>query len=163
MADAKYDIVTLVEIGFSGVVGQHTDIENVVSFSDRLEARDGSHVDPINIINTVVPMGVHHNQKYWVMELVLDSDNYEAMYTQQVQVGDAASRVIKDTADNDYIEYFRVYIRESDGTITTYFYESERVWCIAEEHNYSNERGERHQGTTTYRFVCLGNKTRGGW
>ena len=97
-----------VEIGFSAAVGQHTDIENIVNYSDRLVSPDDTHVDPITIINYAVPRGVHQNQKYYEMDLVLDSHNHEAFYTQQVQAGDANSRAIRQGQDNDYIEYFRV-------------------------------------------------------
>lgn len=162
ITDVKYDIVTRVEIGFNAAIGSHTDITNIVSFADRLVSRDGKHVDPINIPNQDIPQGVHQNQKMYEMELILDSDNYEAMYGQQVQAGAATSRVIREGQDNDYIEYFRVFIRESDGTETTYTYESEQVWCVGEIHEYSNERGQRHQ-PTTYRFECLGTKTTTGW
>ena len=163
MTDKKYDIVTEVEIGWAAAGGSHTSITNIVSFSDRLISRDGRHVEPITVINTPVPRGIHQNQKMYEMELVLDSDNYEAMYNQQVQAGDVNSRAIRQGADNDYIEYFVVRIREEDGTETTYSYECEKVWCVGEVHDYSMERGVRHQGRSTYRFVCLGSRVRAGW
>jgi len=163
LSEVKYDLVTAVRIGWGAGGGQYTEIENIVSFSDRLISRDGQHVDPINVINDPVPRGVHHNQKHYVLELVLDSDNYEALYTQQVDTGVATSRAIRQGADNDPIDYFVVYIRESDGTTTTYTYESGKVWCIGEVHEYSMERNLRHQGTTTYSFLCLGSRSRAGW
>lgn len=163
MADVKYDIVERVEIGFSAVVGQHTDIENIVSFADRLTSPDDTHLDPISIINNPVPRGVHHNQKLYEIELVLDSHNHEAFYNQQVQALVAASQAIRQGVANDFIEYFRVFIRESDSTQTTYNYECEKIWCVGELHEHTMERGERHQGTCTYRLVCLGTRTVAGW
>ena len=134
-----------------------------MSFADRFTSPDDTHLDPITIINTPVPIGVHHNQKFYEMELVLDSHNHEAFYNQQVQALVAASYAIQPGAPNDFIEYFRVFIRESNGTTTIYDYECEKIWCVGETHEHSNERGERHQGTCTYRLVCLGTRTVTGW
>lgn len=97
------------------------------------------------------------------MTLVLDTHNHEAFYAQQVQAAVLVSYAIREGADNDFIEYFRVFIRESDGTQTTYSYEKDKVWCIGEEHRFSNERGERHQGTCTYTLICLGSRSVVGW
>jgi hypothetical protein len=126
-------------------------------------SRDGKLTEPINMINYSVPRGVHHNWRNYEMVLVLDSDNYEAFYGQQVTVGVAASYAILQGAPNSRIDYFVVYIREEDGTQTTYTYQTEKVWCVGKVHEYSNERNLRHQGTTTYRFVCLGTRVRAGW
>lgn len=163
MVDKKYDLVERVEIGWAAGAGAHTDIENIVAFADRLISRDGQFVDPINVVNRSIPQGVHHNSRYYEMTLILDSDNYEALYTQQVTTGVATSRAIRQGQDNNRIDWFAVYIREEDGTQTVISYECERVWCIGELHEYSNERGLRHQGTTTYTFVCLGNRSLTGW
>ena len=163
MVDVKYDLVDRVEIGFTAVAGQHTDILNIVSYADRLVSPDDAHVDPINVINQAIPKGVHQNAKFYEMDLVLDSHNHEAFYAQQVQAGVAASRAIREGQANDFIAYFRVYMRESDGTTTVYTYQTQMVWCIGETHQISNERGERHSGMCTYSFVCLGTRSRIGW
>ena len=161
MADKKYDLIERVEIGWAA--GANTAIVNIVAFGDRFMSRDGKLTDPINMINYSVPRGVHHNWRNYEMILILDSDNYEALYSQQVTVGVVASRAIRQGVGNDRIDYFVVYIREEDGTQTVYEYETEKVWCVEEVHEYSNERNLRHQGTTTYRFVCLGTRVRTGW
>ena len=161
MTDKRYDLVERVEIGWAA--GANTAIVNIVGFGDRFMSRDGKLTDPINMINYSVPRGVHHNWRNYEMVLVLDSDNYEALYAQQVTVGVAASYAILQGAANSRIDYFVVYIREEDGTQTTYTYQTERVWCVGAVHEYSNERNLRHQGTTTYRFVCLGTRVRAGW
>ena len=163
MADVKYDLVQRVEMGFGVNAAQHTNIENIVSFGDRLEARDGKHVDPINVVNIHIPQGIHQNHKYYIMTLVVDTHNHEAFYAQPVQAAAPGSRAIREGADNDFVEYFRAFIRESDGTQTSYSYEADKVWCIGEEHRLSNERGERHQGTCTYTFICLGSRSVVGW
>ena len=150
-------------MGWGAAGGAHINIENIVAFGDRLMSRDGRLTEPINMVNYPVPRGVHHNWRNYEMILILDSDNYEAFYSTQVTVGDAASRAIRRGADNNRIDYFAVFIREEDGTTAQYTYETEKVWCVEEVHEYSNERGLRHQGTTTYRFVCLGSRTVIGW
>ena len=150
-------------MGLTAVAGQHTDIANIISYADRLVSPDDAHVDPINVINQAIPKGVHQNQKFYEMDLVLDSHNHEAFYTQQVQAGVPASRAIREAQDNDFIAYFRVYIRESDGTTTVYTYQTQMVWCIGETHEITNEQGERHPGACTYSFVCLGTRSRIGW
>ena len=127
-------MVERVEIGLTAVAGQHTDIVNIISYADRLVSPDDAHVDPINVINQAIPKGVHQNQKFYEMDLVLDSHNHEASYAQQVQAGVPASLAIRETQDNDFIAYFRVYIRESDGSTTYYTYQTQMVWCIGETH-----------------------------
>lgn len=145
----------------------YTAINNIVSFAYRLISRDGGHVLPLNIINTVNPDGVHHSHKHYELELVLDSDCNYAFYTQKVQAGapGVGTRAIKQAAANDWIQYFVVYIRESDGTTTTLTWangDAEVLWCVGETHDYSNERGMRHL-TTTYRFVCFIDPIVAGW
>ena len=156
-------MVERVEIGWAAGGGAHIDIANIVAFGDRLMSRDGRFVDPILVINRTDPRGVHFNWKNYDMILILDSDNWEAMYGTQVTVGDVNSRAIRPGQDNDRIDYFAVFIREEDGSQTSYVYETEKVWCVEEVHEYSNERNLRHQGTTTYGFKCLGSRVRVGW
>jgi len=141
-----------------------------VSFADRVVSPDGDMVDPMTVINLYSPAGIHDNHTYWEMEMVLDTDyinntgtmtNYWA-YHQQVQAAVGASRAIICNGDNYYIEWFRVIIRESDGTQTRLTYaaeDSELVWCIGETSNFNNEPGERHQ-TTTFKFICFGERVK---
>lgn len=161
----RYDKVQWVEIGYGGGATEHVEIDNVVSWADRVVSPDGDMVDPALFINYFSPVGVHHNHKYWEMEMVLDTDylpdddnptDYWA-YTQQVQAGVAGSRAIVCDDENDWIEWLKVYVRESDGTQTclTYAEEDENVvWCIGETASINNEIGTRHQ-TTTFKFICL--------
>lgn len=166
-----YDKVEFIEIGFNDtLVGNFVQIDNVVSFADRVVSPDGDMVAPLTMINAVFPAGVHHNHKYWEMEMVLDTDyindtgtmtNYWA-YHQQVQAAVGASRAIICNGDNNYIEWFKVIIRESDGTQTRLTYAnqtSEIVWCIGETSEFNNETGTPHQ-TTTFKFICFGERTK---
>lgn len=131
---------------------------------------DTDMVDAALFINDRSPVGVHHNHKYWEMEMILDTDYLPSSaaptaywaYTQQVKTGVGASRAIKCDAENSDIEWLKVYIRESDGTQTLLTYanaEAGKVWCIGEATNIDNETGVRHQ-TTTWKFICLGERTR---
>ena len=165
----KYDKVTRVEIGYAGGALECVNITNVVSFADRVVSPDGDMLDPMSVINTWRPTGVHHNHKYWEMEMVLDTNWLHNSgvptayweYTQAVD-GLAGNPAINDVGANPNIEWFRVIVRESDGTVTTLTYVEEHenvVWCVGKTTNISNEKGTRHQ-TTTFRFICLGERLR---
>jgi hypothetical protein len=160
--NVKYDVVTLVEIGRTPA--DHVNITNVVSFADRIVSPDGLMVDPLSVINTFNPGGVHQNHKYWEMELVLDTNWLPSdaaptaywEYTQNVDLANATPAIV-DAGANPDIEYFIVTIREHDGTVTTLTYadeETNQVWCVGKVTEISNEKDVRHQ-TTTFRFICL--------
>ena len=166
--NVRYDIVTLVEIGRT--VGDHANITNVVSFADRVVSPDGSMLDPLSVINTWNPRGVHHNHKHWEMELVLDT-NWKVIttspgvgyweYYQMVDGGNSLPALVNAGA-NTPIEYFIVTIREHNGTITTLTYadgvfDENLIWLVGKTADINNERGTRHQ-TTTFRFICFGER-----
>ena len=146
----------------------------MVSWADRVVSPDGDMVYPMLYINQLLYPGVHHNHKYWEMEMVLDTNyledsDFPLLYWQtdlQVQVGDAGSRAIKCgvTAENDFIEWLKVYVRESDGSQTCITYApggvlaANLVWCIGETSSFNNEIGTRHQ-TFTFKFICFGERT----
>lgn len=166
----KYDLVSRVEIGYN--LANHVNITNVVSFSDRVISPDGSMLYPFSLINTFKPTGVHHSHKYWEMEMVLDTNWLESdalplrywAYWVDVQVLAGLQEAIVENGCNNYIEWFKVFIREHDGTTTTLTYadgtpESNKLWCVSEVTEVSNEKGERHQ-TTTFRFICFGERER---
>jgi len=164
----QYDKVEWIEIGFDGTAAGHCEIDNVVSFADRVVSPDGDMVYPMTVINLYSPAGIHDNHKYWEMEMVLDTDyinNTASMttywaYGQQVQTAVGASRAIVCNNDNYYIEWFKIYIRESDGSQTELVYaaeDAELVWCIGETSDFNNELRERHQ-TTTFKFICFGER-----
>jgi len=164
----QYDQVQWVEIGYDNA--NHIEIDNVVSFADRVVSPDGDMIYPFQYINLFSPAGVHHNHKYWEMDLVLDTNYLEDdtlpleywAYYLDVQDTALTQNAINCDAANDYIEWFKVYIRESDGTQTELSYASEAentVWCVGETSEINNEIGERHQ-TTTFKFICLGERSR---
>ena len=161
--NVKYDVVNLIEIGRTG--GDHSNITNVVSFADRVVSPDGSMLDPLSVINTWNPGGVHHNHKHWLMEMVLDTNwrhivtNPGVGYWEYYQWVDFANSLpaIVNAGPNTPIEYFVVTIREHDGTITTLTYADEEtniLWLVGKTTEISNEKGARHQ-TTTFRFICF--------
>ena len=159
----KYDKVTSIEIGYTAL--QHVTITNVLYFAPRVVNPDGDMVDPMTRINDFNPGGVHHNHKYWELEFTLDSDwltdttdrSTRWAYTQQTETGVAASRAIKEDADNSTIQWFNVNIREHDGTATVLVYAAEDLnvlMCVGEISEISNEDGTPHQ-PVTFRFICL--------
>jgi len=143
-------------------------IDNVVSFAERVVSPDGDMVYPMQFINLMSPVGVHHNHKYWELELTLDTDylkddtNPHSYWAYDLDVQDAVGVQPAIVCDDDFnsIEWFRVYIREGDGTQTRLTYTADRaadddtLWCVGETSNFNNETGTRHQ-TKTFKFICL--------
>ena len=159
----KYDKVTNIEIGYDAL--NHVTPTNVLYFTSRVVNPDGDMVDPMTRINDLNPGGVHHNHKYWELEFALDTDwltdttdpSTRWAYTQQTETGVAASRAIKEAADNSTIQWFLVNIREHDGTATTLQYADEDLnvlMCTSEISELSNKDGTPNQ-TVTFRFICL--------
>ncbi len=173
MTDTKYDIVTHVDIGFDdAAVANYVGIVNVVYFTEKVISPDGDLVDPLAMINSYIPGGVHQNHKYYELTLRLDTNWYEDSgtpedywaYNEITETGVGASRAIKDILANSSIQYFVVHIRKHDGTLLKYTYADEDlnvIWCIGEVSEVSNETGEKHVGTTTFTFICLQDKVVG--
>lgn len=126
---------------------------------------DGDMLYPFLLINSMAFSGVHHNHKYWELELVLDTDYLEDTtaptqywaYYLDVQTGVVEGPAIQCNDDWNWIEWFKVYIREADGTQTCLTYAEEDLnvlWCVGEVNSFSNEIGTRHQ-TKTFKFICL--------
>ena len=146
------------------------EINNVVSWADRIVSPDGDMLYPMQLINLSSPPGIHDNFKHWEMEMVLDTtylinnanphDHWA--YLLDVQAGGGVQPAIRCGHDppavNNYsIEWLKVYIREGDGSQTELVYAAEDegvVWCTGETAEFNNEVGERHQ-TITYKFVCF--------
>lgn len=169
MTDYKYDRVAQVRIGYDSTAAGHVVIENVVSFAERVVSPDGDLVDPLTMINSWNPGGVHQNQKYWELELVLDTNWYpnsanpEQYWAYYQDVDGAAGVAIDEDGPNANILYFVVYVREHDGTYVRLVYTRSApqdygatnvLWCTGETSEISNETGERHQ-TVTFKFICL--------
>jgi hypothetical protein len=105
------------------------------------------------------------------MEMVLDSDwlpdnanptHYWAYY-QDVQDTAGVNPALVCGDCINWIEWMKVYIRESDGTQTQLTYadgtdaDENILWCVGETSEFQNENKERHQ-TVTFRFICLGER-----
>lgn len=168
-----FDKVTSVEIGFDNA--NKETITNVLAFAYRIVTVEEGMVLPISVINDQNPSGVHHSHKYYEMLMVLDTDwlkdNTEpgsrwaygtiggAVNGQPVNATGTAY-AIDENGVNTSIEWFLVNIRKHDGTASTLDFaqgagESNRVYCVGETTEFSNEDGTPHQ-TVTFRFICLG-------
>lgn len=167
--ELKYDKVQYIEIGYDNT--HKIQIYNVVSFADRVVSPDGDMLYPFKFINHFSPPGVHHNHKYWELEMVLDSQyatdtttdpiEYWQYYLDVQAAGGPQYPIVCDDEWN-YIEWFKVYIREADGTQTCLTYAAEDpnvLWCVSELSELNNEIGTRHQ-TVTFKFICFKERVR---
>ncbi len=165
-----YDLVEWVSIEYDAT--HFIEINNVVSWADRVVSPDGDMVYPMQYINLSTPSGVHHNHKYWEMEMVLDTtyltdhDLPHQHWPYYLDVKDDGGVQVPircginpPSVQNYDIEWLKVYLREGDGTQTELEYadgtaDANAVWCTGETAEFNNEIGERHQ-TITYKFICL--------
>lgn len=155
MVDTALDKPVSVELGISGT--NHTLITNVFAVAHRLVAVGSpKHISLIKVINKKVPDGVHQNVKIYEVEIILDSDCYYAFYTQEVQAADAAARALVEDGDNDWIDWFVINKLTSVGGAVEVTYETKKVLCVGNLHEYNNEENARH--LTTYRFICIGTR-----
>lgn len=168
--NVQYDKVEWVEIGLGAAQADHVSISNILSFAERVVSPTGDMVYPMQFINDASPVGVHHNHKYWELELTLDTDWLKAKlsptqfwaYFEDVHAGAGTHYTVECDTDNGNIDWFRVIIREGDGTQTLLVYANattDNMWCISEISDFSNEPGERHQ-TTTWRFLCFEDRSK---
>jgi len=138
MADLKYDKVLQVDIGRTAA--DFCSITNVVYFAEKVISPDGDLVDPLSMINSWNPAGIHQNHKYWELTLCLDTNYYPNVatpedywaYTQHVDLADGLPAIDEDGANPD-IEWFVVHVREHDGTYTKFTYsalDTNVLWCV---------------------------------
>jgi len=158
--DVKYKEATGFFIGYD--VDNKTTILTVISYKDKIVARDGQLVTPVAAINDKTAPGVRHHFRYNLIEVVFDGLNYEAFFTQQVVAGGGAealaSRAIRQGADNDPIGYLVATLVQLDNTIDTKTAESGRGMLSGFHMHVSNREGTRFQPTTV-RFKVRGNLT----
>ena len=159
----KYDKITSVEIG--RLVGDCVTITNVLYFADRVVSVEGDMVSVLNMINTRNPGGVHQSHAYWELEMCLDTDwlvdraveDESWAYHQNVDNADTLPAIVWNGA-NTPIEWFKVNVREHDGTAFSIVYADTAdelvLWCVGEVSELSNEDNTPHQ-TTKWRFICL--------
>ena len=156
MTDVKYKPVSNVKIGYS--LAESETITAVMRLSDKIVAVDGQLVTPYAAINDKTPPDVVHSHRYVLVELVMDGFNYEAFFEQQVQVGEAASRAIRQGADNDFIEYLVATLPKAGGGSDTRTYESGRIMLSSFHMRVTNRGGTKYQPATV-RFKVRGNVT----
>ena len=155
MADVKYDYCASVKIGYTAV--EMTTITNILYYAHEIMTPGGDgEVEVIDGINVVLPLGVSGRHKYHLITVALDSNDIEALYTQQVQNGVAASRAIREDADNDDIEYFVVALKKIGVGTDTFTFDSGSVWCVDEEEDWNFEEGVEFQ-PTILTFICIEN------
>jgi len=158
LADVKLVNVTKFAIGYDA--DNCEVVEALVRVSDRLISPEGGMVEPIPVIGATKPATVAQRGRYWEIEVEVDSDNITAF--RETDVDNAASDqfALQDSEDNDAIEYFLVNYKNSAGTTVSKLFESGRVYLTYARGRVTNEQGvDRH--TTTYRFICRGNRTIG--
>ena len=157
MTDTKYLYCQKIAIGYDAA--HKTEIANIGYYADRIVTPHGDgEVETVEVVNLVKPPAVDGRHKNWEIDIAIDSDDYEAFFNQQVQVGDANARAVRDSADNDEIEYFVVTMVKDTGATETLTFESGKVSCADIESDFSN-RDEQEYQFTVYKFVCWGTRT----
>lgn len=145
-----------VRIGYDDT--HYTQIDRLVYVADRI-VTPGSDAEiiPIEMVNLVKPGGVSGSFKHWLIEMAIDSDNYEAMYTYDIaNVG--AHYAIEDADDNGLIGYLAYQYVEDDGSTVTVTYETDKISMIGKRSRYSN-RPEVEFQPSVYTAVSWGNRT----
>ena len=145
----------------SVLIGYDSDHKTTIAaihyYADKMASDGDGEVLPQDIINAFTPATVIGIQKWWVIELALDTDNIEAMTTQQVESGDADSRVIREDAHPDPIGYFVVNGKDTGGNAVVYTFESGKTYYAGSKGKFSNREGTERQ-LSIYTFVCIGTR-----
>ncbi len=146
MPDVKY--IDVVSFGIGYDLANSETISEIISLKDKLVAPDGELTKPISAINDVTIPDVTHHHRYVLTELVTDSFNYEAFFTEVVQNGVAASRALRQGAPNDFIEYLVATLNIMGGATETRVYESGRSYLSGLHIHVSNRKGQKYQPCT---------------
>jgi hypothetical protein len=156
MGDKKYERVNWVRIGSAS--GVYTQIDRLLYYTDKIVTPGSTgEIIPIETVNLVKPSGVSGSFKHYLIEITIDSDNYEAFYTQNVINGGAGAALI-DATDNSVIDYFAVQLVEDDGSVVTVTFLTDTVAVVGRRSRYSNRDNIEFQ-PTTYMLVCWGTRT----
>ncbi len=156
MTDIKYDYCSSLKIGYSAI--EMTNITNIIYYADEIVVPGGEgEVEVIPSINLATPVGVSGRHKYWRITVALDSNDMEALYTQEVQALDNTARAIREATDNDEIEYFVATLVKLGGGTVTITFDSGSVWCVDEEEDWNFEEGVEFQ-PTILTFICIENR-----
>ena len=156
LADTKWRDVKSLAIGYDA--GNSETILACMAWKDRIVAPQGNLVDSFAAINDKVAIDVIHNHRYVLSEFIMDGMNYEAFFTEQVQVGDATSRAIRQAADNDFIEHLVATLTGAGAAETTRTLESGRTMLSGFHMKVTNRKGTKYHPTTV-RFKTRGTIT----
>jgi len=158
MSEVKLVKIDKVVIGYDS--DNYTTISRIVRHYDELMSPDGDMVEGIPVLTSNQLATVAQRGRYWMIELEIDSDNITAFRTQDVVSGATTATAWRETSDNPAIDYFVVSGTDSAGDTKSFTYETDRVYLVGARGRVSNEPGvELH--TSTYKFICIGNRTRG--
>jgi len=157
--DTKYKDVQWVHIGSTEL--DATPIGAIISLADKLVSPEGDLVKPFAAINDKTPPDVTHHHRYWLVELITDGFNYEAVFTQQVQEGaeepELSTRAFRQGADNDAIGHLAATLSKIVSGTATVTYESGRAVLSGLHVSVSNRKGRKYQ-PTTIRFKVRGTR-----
>ena len=159
MTDVKYKDVQDFSIGYDAENCET--ITSIIGLGDKIVSPEGELVRPFTAINDKTPPDVVHGHRYWLVELIMDGFNSEALFDEQVQAGaeepELSTRAIRQGADNDFIEYLVGTLTKTGGTDTV-TYESGRAMLSGLHLRVSNRKGTKYQ-PCTMRFKVRGNRT----
>ena len=158
MSEVKLVKIDKVAVGYDS--GNYTTISRIVRHYDELMSPDGDMVEGIPVLTSNQMATVAQRGRYWMIELEIDSDNITAFRTQDVVSGGTTAPAWRETSDNPAIDYFVVSGTDSAGATKSFTYETDRVYLVGARGRVSNEPGVEYH-TSTYKFICIGNRTRG--
>ena len=153
MTDVKFKKIVSLKLGYD--VTHKTTLLNLIDWKDKNVAPDGELVTPWSGINDKTISDVVHHHRYYLVEYIFDGFNYEAIFDQQVVDGVAASRCLRQGADNNPIGYHVAEFLKGGGGTAYITYETGRSYLSGLHIHVSNRRG------TKYNPVTLTFKVRG--
>ena len=149
--------VTGVGIGVSSATVTLTAIEY---YGDRPmgSGPGGDHLIPLTVPNTVAPVGIVGQHKWWEIILGLSEDEYTAFYNTSVT---GTSKAIDMTAENNPIGFFVVTQKSSAGTTRTLTFETLKTYVASVGQNkVTNEDGKY---VVEVKLICIGTRTPSAW
>lgn len=145
-----------VRIGYSDA--EYTEISRLLYYTDRVVTPGSTgEVTPIETVNGIKPSGVSGSFKHYLIEVAIDSDNYEAFYTQDVVPGGTTGYALRDSADNDPIGYVAAQVIEDNGTVLTITFETSKCSVMGKRSRYSNRDNVEFQ-PSVYVISCWGSR-----
>lgn len=136
------------------------EITAIIDYKDKEIAPEGDLVTAFAAINDKTPSAVIHHHRYWLVELVMDGFNYEALFTQKVVDAEAETFALQQGADNNPIGYLVATLLDADDAEATVTYETAKGYLSGLHIHVSNRKGTKYQ-PTTMRFKVRGTRTEG--